>query len=131
MIDAEAAIFDRVAQAYDAAYPNGSRYSEATESPPQFPCMTLVEIDNATYDRTLDPREHNATITYEVNVYSNRMSGSKQECKAIMQLVDGEMQDLGFVRLFCNQTKNGDTRIYRMTARYRGVISEEYRIYKK
>ena len=131
MIDAEAAIFDRVAQAFDAQYPGGSRYSEATETPPRFPCMTLVEVDNATYDRTLDPREHNATITYEANAYSNKTAGSKQECKAIMQLVDEQMQGLGFVRLFCNQTKNSDTRIYRMTARYRGVISEDYRIYKK
>lgn len=133
MIDVESTVFNRVATVYSAEYPNGSRYGELVDSPAQFPCMTLIEIDNATYDRSLDAqmKEHHARLTYEVNVYSNKTSGAKQECQDIMNLVDSEMISMGFVRMFCNQTKNTETKIYRMTARYRGVVSEDYRIYRQ
>jgi len=39
---------------------------------------------------------------------------------------------MGFTRVFCTQTRNEDNRIYRMTARYRGVISaDDWRVYRK
>lgn len=132
MIDVEAVIFNTIATAFDNAYPAGSRYSEENVSPAKFPCLTLIETDNYTYERSLDTAmtEHDAWLTYEVNVYSNKSFGAKQECKAIVSLVDEQMQHLGFTRTFCSQTKNADQKIYRMTARYRAVISEKYRIYR-
>ena len=133
MIDVESTVFAAVAVAFTAAYPIGSRYGEPVDVPAKFPCLTLVEDDNATYERSLDTAmtEHHATVMYTVNVYSNKASGAKQECKAIMELVDREMQRMGFTRLFCNQTRNADTKIYRMTARYRAVISADQVIYRK
>ena len=103
------------------------------DTPANFPCLVLIEEDNSTYEGSLDAshREHNATLLYSVNIYSNKISGAKRECKAIMELVDTEMQNLGFIRIFCNQMKNADIRIYRVAARYRGVISEYYRIYRR
>lgn len=133
MIDAESTIFSRVAGAFTTAYPNGSRYGEPVDIPAKFPCLTLVEIGNATYQRTQDTArmEHHSAVTYEANVYSNKTSGAKQECKAIMSLVDEQMQQMGFTRLFNNQTKNLDSKVYRMTARYRAVISENYFVYRR
>lgn len=133
MIDVESTVFAKVAAAFTAAYPNGSRYGEQTDAPAKFPCLTLVEDDNATYEKSQDTEltERHATIMYTVNCYSNKTSGAKQECKAIMELVDGQLQQMGFTRMFCNQTKNMDSKIYRMTARYRGVISEDFRIYRR
>ncbi|MCB6366652.1 hypothetical protein LI291_10755 [Intestinibacillus massiliensis] len=133
MIDVESAIFSTVATAFTAAYPNGSRYGEQVDTPAKFPCLTLVEIDNATYQRSQDTAitEHHAAVIYELDCYSNKTSGAKQECKNIMALADQEMQQMGFTRLFCNQTKNMDSKIYRMTARYTGVISENYQIYRR
>lgn len=133
MIDIESTVFNAVAAEFDAKYPNGSRYGESTDSPAAFPCFTLVEADNYTYERSLTAahKEHNAWLLYEINVYSAKISGAKQECKAIMELIDNVMQNLGFVRLFCTQTRNSDKKYYRMTARYRGVVSEEYRIYRR
>jgi hypothetical protein len=75
-------------------------------------------------------KEHNAWLVFEANVYSNKTAGAKQECKDIMQLVDEQMQSLNFVRLFCTPSKNADKKYFRMTARYRAVISEEYRLYR-
>ena len=132
MIDIESAVFDTVATAFSAAYPNGSRYGAIPDSPASFPCLTLIETDNYTYENSLtaDLKEHDAWLTYEVNIYSNKVSGAKQECKAIMALVDNEMQNLGFVRITCTQTNNANQKIYRITARYRGVVSEDYRVYR-
>jgi hypothetical protein len=133
LIDAESTIFNKVADAFDQAYPNGSRYGEETTSPPRFPCLTLVQVDNFTYEPSLDAshKEHNAWLVWEANVYSNKTYGAKQECKGIMQLVDEQLQSLNFVRLFCTPSKNADKKYFRMTARYRAVISEEYRLYRK
>lgn len=133
MIDIENEVFDRIATVYSAQYPDGSRYGEETVSPASFPCLTLVETDNRTYEGSLDAQmtEHDAWVTYEINIYSNKISGAKQECKDIMELVDTEMLAMGFVRQFCNQTRNANNRIYRMTARYRAVVSEDYRIYRQ
>ena len=102
MIDVESTIFNKVAEAYSAEYPEGSRYGEATDAPAQFPCLTLVEVDNYTYEDSLtaEVKEHDTWVVYEVNAYSNKANGAKQECKAIMSLVDKQMMSLGFTRLF-------------------------------
>lgn len=133
MIDIENVVYSRISKAFLNDYPKGSSYGEATESPAHFPCLTALEIDNSTYTDSLDfsMKEHDAWITYEINAYSNKTSGAKQECKAIMALVDAEMIAMGFVRLHCNHTKNLDSKVYRMTARYRAVVSENHRIYRE
>lgn len=133
MIDVESTIFAQVAAAFDTAYPDGSRYGEPVDTPAKFPCLTLVEDDNYTYEKSQDTdlTEHHAGLLYTANVYSNRVAGAKQECKAIMALVDEQMQRLGFTRTFCNQTKNMDTKIYRMVSRYRAVIGTDYRVYRR
>ncbi len=133
MIDAEELIFKKVADAFSAAYPDGAVYREVVEVPDRFPCLTLVEIDNVAYQPSQDlaSMEHHATVTYEINVYSNEPDGGKQACKAVMALADEQMQRLGFTRLICSQIKNADSKIYRMTARYRAVISEDYIIYRR
>ena len=133
MIDIESTVFNQVANAFDAQYPNGSRYGEQTTSPPRFPCLTLEQIDSYTYEDSLDdsPTANNDWVIFEVNVYSNLVSGAKQQCKAIMQLVDQQLQGLNFVRLFCNPAKNADKKYYRMTARYRAVVSKDYMLYRQ
>lgn len=133
MIDIESAVFDLVADAFDAKYPNGSRYGEENSSPAKFPCLTLVQTDSYTYDASLDAqhKEHDSWVTFEANVYSNLISGAKQQCKDVMALVDEQLQALNFVRLFCTPSKNADKKYFRMTARYRAVVSENYMIYRK
>lgn len=136
MVDIENAVFDRVATAFDAAYPNGARYSERTTNPARFPCLVLYQNDNYFYTARL---EGNWAV-FDVEVYSNKTAGAKLECKAIMSLVDDAMMSFGAWELmYCNPLPNADNRIYRMAARYRGVAVKEsenddtkqYRIYRK
>ena len=133
MIDIERAVFSAVVEEFLKKYPNGSYYGEDVEFPASFPCMTLVEADNYTYDRTLDAemREHHAHLVYLANIYSNLVDGAKQQCKDILSIIDETMQNLGFTRKYCRQTRNQDERISRMTAQYKGVVSEDFRIYRR
>lgn len=137
MIDIEFAVVSRVFEAFKEAYPSGSYSSEPnTDTAPAFPHLNMMEMDNTFYSPVLESAE----VVFDVNVYSNKTSGSKQECKAVMALVDETMNSFGaWERVFCNQTKNADSRIYRMTARYRGIPvlestdedTVQFRIYRR
>ena len=133
MIDIESTLFDRVADAFDSAFPNGSRYGQAVEFPAAFPCLTMVEVDNYTYEDSLTAsmQENGAWIVYEVDAFSSKPSGAKQECKAMIALADSILFDAGFTRVFCRPLPNQDDRIYRMKARYRAVVSKDYRVYRR
>ena len=136
ILDIESAVFSRVADAFDAAYPNGSRYGELTTSPASFPCLVLHQVDEYFYDPLLPA----SWVVFDVEAYSNKISGAKQECRGIIRLADETLKSFGSWQLvFCNPFKNADTRVFRMIARYRGVPVLEsnedgamlYRIYRK
>lgn len=123
VVDIENAIFNQVATAYDASFPNGSRYSEAVETPANFPALILYQEDKASSGYTNLPADK---ITLAVEVYSNLISGGKQQCKSIMELVRNTLNGFGKWELvFENQIRNADERIYRMRARYRGIAVQE------
>lgn len=137
MIDIENAVISRLFQAFIAAYPNGSYSSEPnTSNPPGWPHLNALQGDQSFFTAKLD----SARVMFEINAYSNRTSGAKQECKEIMQLVNDTLMEFGaWEQVFCSQTKNSDLGIYRMTARYKGVAVKEsvdgdtmqYRIYRR
>lgn len=133
MIDIERAVFSAAVDAFLANYPAGAYYDQPVETPAAFPSMELAEVDNSTYDKSLDAemREHHAKLLYQLDVYSNLSDGAKDQCRAIVALIDPVMLSLGFVRKMCRLTRNQDERITRMTARYQGIVSEDYRIYRR
>ena len=134
MIDLENEIFDRVAKAVRSVYPNIFINGEYVKSPPTFPAVSLVEMDNSVYTRTQtsDSVENHAELMYELDVYSNKKSGKKSECKAIASLIDNEMAALGFSRIMLQPIPNmDDATIYRMKGRYRAVASKDKTIYRR
>ena len=134
MINIENQIFDIVATAIKNEYSDAYVVGEYVKSPSQFPCISIVEIDNVAYDKTQssDSRENHADITYEVNIYSNKTSGKKSECKAIASLIDNEFATLGFSRTMLQPIPNvDDATIYRMTGRYRGVVSKDKYVFRR
>ena len=91
-------------------------------------------MSNTAYDRTQTSGsvENHASLMYEVNVYSNKQSGKKSECKAIATLIDNELATLGFSRTMLQPIPNmDDATIYRMTGRYTAVISKEKTLYRR
>lgn len=134
MIDIEAQVFTRVSEDVRNEFPDSFLTGEYVKSPSEFPAVSLVEMDNLPYERsqTTESVENHATVTYEVNVYSNLTKGKKAECKKIIAIVDKAMASMGFVRIMLNPVPNmDDATIYRMTARYRAVVSANHTIYRR
>ena len=134
MINVENEIFNIVAQAVRKIYPDIYITGEYVKSPPRFPCVSLVEMDNSAYVRTQTSGngENHAELMYELNVYSNKKSGKKSECKAIAALIDNELAALNFSRTMLQPIPNmDDATIYRMTGRYRAVAANDKKIYRR
>lgn len=134
MIDVENKVFNTVATDVRAKYPDVYMVGEYVKTPPKFPCVSLVEMDNQSYQRTEDSgsSENHASVMYEVNTYSNKTNGKKAECKAIIALIDELMLALGFARTMLQPIPNlDDATIYRMVGRYSAVISKNKDIYRR
>ena len=134
MIDVENEVFDRVAKAVRAEFPSAFVSGEYIRTPSKFPHISLMEMSNTAYDRTQSSGslENHASLMYEVNVYSNKQSGKKSECKAIATLIDNELAALGFSRTMLQPIPNmDDATIYRMTGRYTAVISNDKTLYRR
>lgn len=133
MIDIESQVFTRVSEAVRSEFPTSFITGEYVKSPSEFPAVSLVEMDNLPYEKTMtvNPENH-VTVTYEVNVYSNLVRGKKSECKSICAIIDNEMAAMGFVRILLSPVPNmDDATIYRMTGRYRAVVSASHTIYRR
>ena len=135
MIDIETQVFNKISKPLRAQFTNPAIYiiGEPVKSPSSFPAVTMYEIDNSTYTTTLtnSGEENHATIAYEFNIYSNKISGKKTECKSISRAIDSIMQALGFKRVSHNQIPNlDDATIFRINSRYKAVVSKDEIIYK-
>jgi hypothetical protein len=134
VIDVENAVFHAVVTKVREQYPNIYMVGEYVKSPSSFPAVSLVEMDNAIRTDTIDSgsTENHANVMYEVNVYSNKATGKKSECKAIIALIDEEMLALGFQRVSITPVPNmNDSTIYRMVARYKATVSSKHEIIRR
>lgn len=122
MKDVESKVYTPIAVALRDAFSGISVTGEYVKAPSSFPHASIVEMDNYMSDDRLDTgdTEKFSTLMYEVNVYSNKASGKKTECKEIMKVIDELMYQMNFKRLSLAPVPNmDDATIYRMTARYR------------
>lgn len=126
MIDIENKIVNDAFDAVKAQYPDCSCYAEYVNVPASFPCVCMWESDSETYTWSNDGQlhEHQARITYECNVYSDKAGGKKAEAKAIADIIDRAMQSMKFVRTFRSQIPNQDRTIYRVMLRWVAVVGE-------
>lgn len=134
MIDIEREVFSIIAKALREKYPNVSVVGEYVKSPSKFPCVSIIESDNSVYNRTQTngSLENHAEVMYEVNIYSNKSSGKKSECKGIASLIDNKFATLGFSRIMLQPVPNmDDATIYRMVGRYEGVVSKDKIVYRR
>lgn len=134
MIDAESLIFSEIYEKVIAKYPKLFMTSEYVPSPPSFPCVSLIEMDNATYrnSQTTQGRENHVAVTYELNVYSNKTTGKKARCREITAFIDDLLLELNFTRMMLEPVPNqDDATIYRMLGRYRAVVSKDHQIFRR
>lgn len=134
MIDVENDVFSEVAGKARERFPKLYVTGEYVKSPPSFPCVSIVEIDNATFrnSQTTESQENHVAVSYEVNVYSNKTKGKKAECKEIVAFVDEVLMSLNFTRIMLEPVPNqNDATIYRMLGRYRAVVSRNKTIFRR
>ena len=134
MINIESAVFNRVAMRVREVFSDIYITGEYVKSPPSFPAASLVEMDNSTRVETIDSgsNENHANVMYEVNVYSNKATGKKSECREILGLIDEEMLAMGFSRSTLTPVPNeNDSTIYRMVGRYRATVSSDHTIFRR
>ena len=134
MIDCENEVFNAIAKAVRTEFPSAFVSGEYIKAPSKFPHVSLIEMSNTAYDRTQTSGdlENHASLMYEVNIYSNKKSGKKSECKAIASLIDNELATLGFSRTMLQPIPNmDDATIYRMTGRYTAVVSKDKKLYRR
>lgn len=134
MINIEEEVFNDIAKKVRAEFSDIYMKGEYVKSPPKFPFVSLVEQDNYTYTKTQTSLsdENHCQVMYEVNVYSNKAVGKKTECKNIIALIDNAMLNKGFTRTMMQPIPNiDDATIYRIVARYTGVVSKDKQIFRR
>lgn len=74
--------------------------------------MSINKLDNSGAERF-------ATVMFQIDVYSNKASGKKSQCKEIMNVIDTILFGLNFTRLSLTPIPMDGDGYYRLTARYR------------
>lgn len=133
MIDIENQVYAPIAEALREQF-SGIRVSgEYVKAPSGFPYVSIVEQDNYQTEThlTTSEAEGYATLMYEVNVYSNKATGKKSQCREIISVIDQMFYGLNFKRISLSPIPNlEDATIYRLTARYR-VETDGTNLYRR
>lgn len=132
MIDIENEVYTIVCNNLRAEFPNIATSQIYERTPAQFPFVHFEEQDNYDYRPTMtNCKDNHVFLMYEVNVYSNKKSGKKQEVKKIVANIDRTMRDLGFRRTAKRSIDNlYDATIYRMFLRYVAIVDKNKTIYR-
>ncbi len=133
MIDFEREIYTHVVKRVQAVHGDVEFSGTDERLPSKFPLVSLVEADNTTRTDTIDSGsfENHVNVMWKVKVYSNKASGRKAECKAILATVDNEYIRMGFARTMRNSIVMDDGTICCMIARYTAAIDKNGNIYRR
>lgn len=128
MIDIENYVITQLTEAILEKYPDAEVLGDYLEEIAKFPTVTITEIRNQTLTRMQDeePVEHYATVTYEINVYSNSRIWKKEICKDILDICDRVLFPMKFVKGLTRRLPAIDhsRTVYRMYSRYTVVVDE-------
>lgn len=136
MIDIENDVINLVARTVHQTWPSAFVGGEYTEYPSAMPAVTVEEIDNSVYQKMRTENiENAASVTYQINVFSNKAGGRKSEAKRILSAIDNALSANGFTRVMTNHIPNlNDSTIFRIVARYEAVVgphgNEQFLIYQ-
>lgn len=127
MNDCENEVYTRVARVLREKFPGINLSGEYVKAPSSFPHVSITQSDTVTvYMKTSDTRQYDRLL-FEVNIYSNKASGKKTECKAIASAIDDVMFSMNFRRMSMTPVPNmEDASIYRIVARYRVTTDGKY-----
>lgn len=133
MIDIEDEVYRKIINELVISFPKIYAYREQLSTIAKFPCVIIEEADNYAYDRTQDSGslENHAVVMYEVNVYSNKLNGKKDECKQIQKIIDFQFEQMGFTRISKTFMTMNNATVYRIVSRYQAVVSKDKQIFRR
>ena len=140
MINIENLVITKISAALESAFSdkflpsgNGIITSEKILATESFPCVSITEESNTVYRRSQDSSgtENHANVMYEIEVFSDKSSGGKIECKTIFKVIDDEMGKMNFTRIMLQPITNASPTLTRFLGRYTGVVDTTGRIYRK
>ena len=128
MIDCENEVFTRVAAMLRSTFPGISVAGEYINAPSAFPHVSIVMSDNSVVFSCLDSGDNEVDLAlFEINIYSNKTTGRKTECRKIARAIDGLLCRMNFRRMSMIPVPNvANAAIYRITARYRVATDGKY-----
>lgn len=121
MRDCENQVFTQLKSKILEQYPTADVASEYVIAPSRFPHISIVMADTYTSSYYLSNKdEEDYTVCmFEINIYSNKASSKKSECKAIAELISKELYSMNFIRTAQTVVPNLENNsIYRIVARY-------------
>lgn len=139
MIDKEVEIYNLIRNALDDAFGKDEVFilTSYVDNPSKFPCVYMEQTNSYTINQTQENTENYAVLSFQFDIYSNKVLGRKQECKRIAKVIDDMMLKCNFTRVAMIHNYNPsegtvytndvhDENIYRFILRYEGVGSEGY-----
>ena len=120
MIDASNRVLTNIKTYVAETCKNVSNYS--SKSPPEFPAVSVVQIDNPDSCEDLGNNENAVKSVIEIQCYSSK---NITESKNIINQCCDAMRAMGYVRAYGPKpvTNASDTNIYRMVARFNRLIT--------
>lgn len=123
-------VYNEVVKEFPGIYMTG----EYEIAPSEFPCLYFMEQDNSVRKNAMSGSkvENFADVMYEASAYSNKSPGKKEECKAILAIVDRVMSRRGLRRTMKQYIPNLlDATVCRMVTRYEATVSEDKIFYRR
>jgi len=133
MIDIENEVLTLIYNAVHTEYPTAKFESVLNLSPSSFPCICAEELDNTSRQTSADSgsNERHVNVTYEINVFTNDVSGKKAAAKDIIKRIDNALLSYGFERVTLNPISLDNGTKYRLLARYQAAVSADYTIFRR
>lgn len=120
MIDASNRVLSNIKSYVKDTCKNVSNYS--SKSPPSFPAVSIVQIDNQDACMDLENSENAVESVIEIQCYSNK---NITEAKNIINQCCDAMRKMGYARAYGPKPieNASDTNIYRMVARFKRLVA--------
>lgn len=120
MVDCENEVYTKVATALRSQFPGIDIVGIYEPVPSSFPHVSFYEEDNSVVPGNTSDEKEMASVTFLVNVFSNKKGSKKTQAKAIMSAIDEVMFSINAQRLSKLPVENqNNPSIYRLVARYR------------
>lgn len=129
MINKLPEIYSRVKDAVKAEFPIMTDDHFSTNQlniPSVFPFVAVSQVNSVPERRTLDSsgREKYTRVLIQLNIYSNQNMGKNIEVEDILSVADEAMFGMNFVRESVAPMNLDSSTIYRLIARYEGVVTD-------